>query len=536
MKIEMNARMCVFAAFATLLALYGVALSAAAVGMYHDDGLYLVTAEALASGEGYRIGSLPVDIPQTKYPILFPFVLSLLWRLVPRFPENALLLKLVPALATLVWAHFAYKVARDEMPPYPALVVAWLTLASPWVWFLSTSLMSETMFAAFCWWGLLLIRRMEDDPRRETMVALVLAGVVAGCAVLTRSIGISIIAAGTGSFLLRARIRAAVIFCASASTVAAPWFLWARTVAKQIPAEAGYYSYDNYMGWNILWNFEWTEKATVFFGNSIRTVLAPGLVMGMFPAWWLPIAAVVGLVATVGFFVRLRAGIKVLEVFYVCYVGLVVMWAWPPTRFLVPLYPLTLLFCRSGALWLATNLRVPEIPRHRIGIATTAMACLISLHASANASIQAARYGLAWPVSKCAEDWSEFETVVAWVRENTAEDAVLIGNLDPLLYLYTDRKSDRAFVTKPVTLFYDARPGREPLGPPSALVERILVANGDYLVITPSRCLSELPLLMDQVYSVIETYPGALEKLVLPHAGQSDIYRINLELLRSART
>jgi hypothetical protein len=57
---------------AILFPAYWIAFRVPAVGINHDDGIYLVTAKALAEGEGYRIISLPMDPPQTKYPILFP--------------------------------------------------------------------------------------------------------------------------------------------------------------------------------------------------------------------------------------------------------------------------------------------------------------------------------------------------------------------------------------------------------------------------------------------------------------------------------
>jgi len=80
-------------ALAVLIPVYWIAWRAPAVGMFHDDGVYLVTAKALATGQGYRIISLPEEIPQTKYPILFPLVLSGVWRLAPEFPENVFVLK-----------------------------------------------------------------------------------------------------------------------------------------------------------------------------------------------------------------------------------------------------------------------------------------------------------------------------------------------------------------------------------------------------------------------------------------------------------
>ena len=54
----------------------------------HDDAVYFVSAKSLANGGGYRIESLPGEPSQTKYPPLYPLLLSLAWRINPHFPEN----------------------------------------------------------------------------------------------------------------------------------------------------------------------------------------------------------------------------------------------------------------------------------------------------------------------------------------------------------------------------------------------------------------------------------------------------------------
>ncbi|MGB9604262.1 MAG: hypothetical protein ACPL88_00100, partial [Bryobacteraceae bacterium] len=69
-------------------------------GSLVDDGVYWVSAKALAEGQGYRVVSLPEKPWQTKYPPLYPAYMALVWKLNPRFPENL-------SLATLfawLWA------------------------------------------------------------------------------------------------------------------------------------------------------------------------------------------------------------------------------------------------------------------------------------------------------------------------------------------------------------------------------------------------------------------------------------------------
>src|SRR5437899_11018338 len=66
-------------------------------GDLHDDSFYYVSAKSLADGGGYRIESLPGEPAQTKYPPLYPLLLSIAWRLNPQFPDN------LPIAAWISW-------------------------------------------------------------------------------------------------------------------------------------------------------------------------------------------------------------------------------------------------------------------------------------------------------------------------------------------------------------------------------------------------------------------------------------------------
>src|SRR5271169_3028901 len=57
-------------------------------GIKQDDSLYFTSAEALANHRGYILPSVPGGPIATKYPILYPWILSWVWRWNPSFPAN----------------------------------------------------------------------------------------------------------------------------------------------------------------------------------------------------------------------------------------------------------------------------------------------------------------------------------------------------------------------------------------------------------------------------------------------------------------
>ena len=76
-----------------LIPVYARYLVQPAIGYYHDDGIYVVNALSLASGHGFRTISLPSELFQTKYPVLYPAILALVWKIFPAFPQNLPLLQ-----------------------------------------------------------------------------------------------------------------------------------------------------------------------------------------------------------------------------------------------------------------------------------------------------------------------------------------------------------------------------------------------------------------------------------------------------------
>ncbi len=83
------------------------------LGALGDDGIYTVTAQSLARGQGYRIASLPGEPLQKKYPILYPLVLSAIWRMAPDFPANAKWIMLASWVFLPVFLVLCRLIARE---------------------------------------------------------------------------------------------------------------------------------------------------------------------------------------------------------------------------------------------------------------------------------------------------------------------------------------------------------------------------------------------------------------------------------------
>jgi hypothetical protein len=481
-------------------------LRAPAVGVFHDDGVYLVTAKALATGNGYRIVSLPGSPAQTKYPILFPFLLSLVWRAAPEFPRNLIWLRLIPLCAGACWLALSWRLLRrlGATSEVAAISVA-LAAASPWTIFLSTTLLSETLFAAWLAAALLaLVRTGEQESGRFSAIA---AGGLMGAAILTRTPGVAPAFGGAVFLVLNRRWKPSVQYAAAASLLAVPWFLWSNLHAADTVVDP-FYSGDNYRSWNIVFNYPWRDKLAVIGVNAFWATQVGeywGLGLRTWSAWS---AAIVCSVWTIrGFWLRRRSAVTLV---CLCYFALVLAWAFPPMRFIVPIIPclVWLMFTGAGRL-------------RPVAFVVASLLMLSSLAATARVAHVSAARGGTWFDEYQVDDWRGIANLIAWVDQNTPHNATLIATHDPTFYLFTGRQAVRPDSMDPLMLYYNvwgraADAEREA----EAFRERVLLVQADYVVVTPRDTMARIDRLDSR-------FPGSFTIVEGSRASRHAIYQID---------
>jgi hypothetical protein len=502
----MNGRKALVTLFLLLLIpVYWIELNTPAVGYYHDDGIYVVTAKALAEGKGYRIISLPGDIVQTKYPVLFPALLAIVWKIFPHFPGNAIFLKMVPLIGTFFWVwllHWFFKEKDRNASSSTGIIL--ITLASPWVIFFSVTILSETIFAFLCTGALIYLNRLEGNPGGEEIYTLFLSSILAAAAFLTRTAGLPLLFAGTTSLLLRRRYRTCVRFFLLYATFVSPWILWQAIHHGSYSWANLYYTSSNYQNWNILVNYPPLIKAEILAKNILFLLFAPTNLLGLNIRWFgtsyfpFTLAILVTSFSLLGFYQDLRMGIKSIHLFLLFYYGMLLIWVWPPIRFVVPIFPFWLFFAYKGIMLVCANFssseRIPRIVNE--GLVILLCLCLGSaLYLSSSKVLRIHQATV--PISNSPKnenyDWFGVSSLLAWTSENTPRDSVLLGNLDPTIYLYTGRKAVRGFVADPYLLYYSDK-SNDSLGSESDLLGVLITQKVDYIIRTPDENFKEVPI------------------------------------------
>ena len=462
----------------------------AAAGAYHDDGIYLATAKALAEGQGYRLINLPGMPPQTKYPILYPAILAAAWTVWPQFPDNLVVLKDVSlaCCALAVGLTYLFVVRFGYAARAGAVAGCLLAATSPLFLYYGGLTMSEPPFAVLLLASLWTLESAFRQPAPAKPFKLFLLGLAAGLPFLCRTNGLMLAVAG--AVVLWKRGRPPVLYCLGVAAVVLGWGAWALPGKSALADAAGLAYYTDYVGW-------WADFGPRLLGRiatlnflsllQMSAVLPlPGLtdfLEATFPSLIAAAAATLGGALLLFSLLRQACRRQVLPLALVAYFSLLIVWPWPVYRFLIPILPFLAVFLVAASGRLLR--RFAGFPAARLmgaGIMAVLLVWNLQLVRRSGQSTQERMYPL-FTAESAAPAWSSYQELFQWIKAHSADSDILAAGLDTMVYLYTGRQAYRPFVSNPLALFYDA-PGL-PLGGEDAFLTRLRAMKPRYLLRMP---------------------------------------------------
>ena len=323
-----------------LLPVYYICFRAEAFGLYHDDGVYLVNAKSLAENGTYSTDSLPNPVPQTKYPILYPLILALLLKINPNIPANLCLLKLSSLVFAIGWFFLIYRFLSKRYSPVIACLALAFIMASPWTLYMSASLLPDLLFSTLC-----LGCAMSLDKSRQAMLRygeVFIAALLAGAAFLVNAKGITIIIACVLFLLIQRKWKQLAVFGCVAAIICLPWLIWQSAIPAPGDPILRYYSKLSYPAGHILGNYTLGQSAHVLGMNLLYTGVEFIDLIGLRSSnVWLAILLFFGLayLSAKGFWLSVRSRLSVVDLWFAVHVAMLLLWVWPPGRYLIPVLP-----------------------------------------------------------------------------------------------------------------------------------------------------------------------------------------------------
>jgi hypothetical protein len=409
------------------------------VGIFHDDGVYLILARSLASADGYRYLHLPGAPIATHYPPAYPILLALLLTVGGALPKSITILLLANAvlLGVATWALTQFMRRRLGWTPLAAAGIAVASTVSLPMVMLSTLVMSEVLFLAVCIPLLTMSERaVTAERRRARLFAL---GAMVGALALVRMQGV-VLAAVVGCLLaVRQDWRKAAYLLAGAVLVTIPWQLWVAFHDRSIPPELRG-SYGSYVGW--FFDGLRTGGFRLLTGTISRNLSeATGLLADRFAPWRPGFGRIAGVVVAALFFltgsVRFFRRAPVTLWFVVAYLALTLVWPYAPWRFIWGIWPLIIVIIACGVHACITWSPVAPIPRLVRVIPAAALAALVM---GAIRAERAAYVSHAWS-TPVREATARIAPEMRWLTDNARPHETVVADAEPLVYLFTRHRA-----------------------------------------------------------------------------------------------
>lgn len=455
------------------------------VGAYLDDGIYLVTGRAVATGHGYRHLELPGEPLQTKYPPLYPLLLSVVWRVFPDFPANVPAFQILNVALWTLGAWLAYRLMQRAwgIPWWLATAGSVLAFGNAMTLTVLRTAFSEPLFLVVSMGALHSAAgpatNAATPPRRE-LARSILGGLLAAATYLTRSIGLAMIPALLVDAVVRRRWKMLVVATVIAAAGAGGWHAWRKaataTNARSVPVEALRYDLD-YSAWlpadaRTLGRVVGHNVAALSLSVFEEVVQPPAGVVDRLlrsgPRAALPVYIGMGLLAALlllGMTVTFRRSAPAAHLYLVGYAGLVLMWPYPPTRLLTPILPLGLTLVLAGLAEVIRRAAVLLSGPEPAGVASTpnvpptlrqawrpgAVGVGAAFRVTAGCVLLLA-YARVQPLLRpyeaqlqerhaLAEAQQQRAALVTLLREETPPHAIVSARYGGYLYLCTERKT-----------------------------------------------------------------------------------------------
>jgi hypothetical protein len=438
--------------------IYSTCMDRQIVGFMHDDGIYVITAKSLATGKGFSLPNLTNAWMQVKYPIFYPFILSIGWLLNPSFPENIPYLHWLTTTFALISLPLLYGYLRHtkQASTVIAALITLLVGSNFFFMFYATSLMSEAPYFFLSLFTLFVAETKLSTSSKKWMTAVI---ILSAFTFHTRTIGIALIAAVTAWLFVQKRYREAITYTGITLVLTIIlWMLWVKWHAPATITPLNYSFAYVYGGYGIEYGINAPSNPIAYIQAWMERGLQPlldGMLYILFPELTSRLQAFPGLnlissLGLAGFYLFIlihtiqHRKFSISGFYIVFYILLLATWMYPnqAARFLTVILPW---------LWLPVFQTVQQkikSTNHRITFIKYAISVSLLTWLTAWPAWQGyqvlhrmrSQHHLE-PSGKYAVLWQEYQSAFEWIQHYTPAESRIGGIWDPTFYLYANRRS-----------------------------------------------------------------------------------------------
>jgi hypothetical protein len=401
-----------------------------------DSSIYIASADSLAHGGGYRLPYYLDAPPAQVFPIGYPLLLALIFKIVALGPTSIFIARLLNVACILIWAETGRRLLTRVLNPAMAACAALAIALNPLTIRMCDQVKSDLIFAALLMSAIMVALGQSDEETRKSLHFRGIAiGVIAACAMIVRTIGFTLVAGLAIEMLVNRRWAKLAGFFASVAFMLGPWILWSFV------HNGG--TFHSYAAENVItWRTPFYNFRVLLAQMAPYTLFAP-LEM---PAWhafsskfhlaWITTLigfalAVVVIAGWANLFVRRH----LISIVLACYMSIVFFWWFDPSRFVIPILPLIIYCSAIGARRMLSRVK---FPRRQYAFAALGICVLGAVMVDGVKVARAWQYGDPEGAG-AAREWSQLQQGLEWIHENTADNSLVFSTYPAGVYLFTDR-------------------------------------------------------------------------------------------------
>lgn len=400
-----------------------------------DNVMYVILAESIVNGQGYRNIHEAGEPEHTKFPVGFPLILSLFMAV---FGKNFIVFKLFVLFTGVVSVCFMYKICEHTIGRHTHLVIP-VYITIPLLLEFNHWVLTEIPFLCLLLIAVYCVIKAEKGVTYMYYVAFI----AVLFAFLMRTAGISLVVALLAFLLIKKKYSYFGIFFVLSFAAAIFWFLRNMRISEssiyveQFLLRNPYWLESGRIGvrdlliriWNNLINYALVDMPQTLL-VLLRSAWAYGIVGFLFT-----VSAIIG-------FARRMKHVSIIALYSVC--GLVIVLCWPhvwiSARFLIPLVPFFLIFWYEGLVWLGNAIRFKYLAVIVVVVVVTlnviALAMRIEPIMSNNVKHLKGEQYAGYP-----SDWRHYFEIIEWIDENIPDSAIVMARKPEYVYVIAQNKT-----------------------------------------------------------------------------------------------
>lgn len=418
------------------------------VGVFHDDGIYLVSAQALRDGRGYQLPSRPGN-PPPKYPPGLPLAIATVLRWLPgtaSLARDTAAARAVVIGSGLVFftGGFSWLRRVRVLGPVAACIMLGTAFHPSCLTGCASAIFSDLTFWALSYLAFLASPTLLTNHSNRRWLPSLLTVLLSGASVLVRTNGVTLVSASLASSWSGPRHRShrLAAYTLGLGLFLTGWYFIPVSTSRLVPS--GDYRLEMKAAWSS------PAAGAAIVGRNLSAVLLDfpirvllplatyvspvrRLVEGH-PALWLAMRLVCSAVVLVGLYALARRGIARASITWIhalATIALFLVWPWTMIldRFLLGLFPLVFL-----GFWVGLKSTLPS--RWALMVLVLLTLQVVAVSARSIQIFHAA--GRQWPGASHRRSLDE---ALRTIRSELTPDAVIAARWPDTVYLYTGRQA-----------------------------------------------------------------------------------------------